>query len=83
MIALILAIMILLGWTVLSLGAVRSLRTGRLEPLSSWLELAGRPPILWTTQPIRFWITCISLIWIGWVPVGFLIIVLLGASWAS
>jgi hypothetical protein len=82
MIELLLALLILFGWAALGFGAARSLRTGRLEPFSSWLELAGRPPILRTTQPIRFWTTCLSVLWIGWIPVTFLIFVLVDAGWA-
>jgi hypothetical protein len=80
MIELLFALILLVGWILLGIGTVRSLSTGRLEPFSSWLEVAGARPILRDHQPVRFWTAWLALVWVVWVPLAALAYALLVGS---
>jgi hypothetical protein len=63
-------LLILTGWASMAYFALKSLRTGRLQPFSAMLETRGKAPILRATTPARLWalwLTVICLIWLAFV----------------
>ena len=82
MVELLFSLIILTGLVVLAIGSVRSILTGRLEPYSSWMETAGKPPILRSAAPVKFWSLWAGQAWVSLVP-AVIIVVALFSHWSS
>jgi hypothetical protein len=76
MIEFLVLVVLLIGLVVLAVGAVRSILTGRLEPYSSWMRTAGKPPILRSASPWKFWGLWAAQAWVSLVPAAVILIAL-------
>jgi len=74
MLAALFGLLIIVGQVVLVLGALRSLRTGNLEPYSSWMDAAGKPPISRAKAPGKFWTLWAAQVWVSLLPLAALTI---------
>ena len=81
MIEVLFSIVVLIGLFALAVGAMRSLISGRLEPYSSWMEAAGKPPMLRSASPAKFWFSWMAQAWISLVPTILIIAALIRAGW--
>ena len=61
-------LLLLVGFVGLSIGTVRSALTGRLEPFGRISDLTGKPPLLRSEQPLRFWLLWFSLALVSLIP---------------
>lgn len=61
-------LLVFAGQLALAVGAVQSLRTGKLEPYSGWMQAAGKSPISRVEMPVRFWTLWASQVWVYLLP---------------
>jgi hypothetical protein len=76
MLAALFGLLVIVGQVVLAVGAFRSLRTGNLEPYSSWTASVGRPPMSRAEAPSKFWTLWAAQVWVSMLPLAGLAAVL-------